>query len=192
MTPRERKARLAAYLAGQRGRPAIRPAPRASRAIGKVIRPLSKKFGPGTAGLSASWPQIVGEKYARLSRPQRLQNSKDGATLIISARGAAATLLQADAANIISAVNTFIGQGAVVRLKVVQGQIGPAAQKVKSVNDGGLKKMPPASPRLAFVPRRGLTPSEDSALQKGLEPIDNDALKQALETLGRGVISRQK
>ena len=198
MTPRERKARLAAYLLSQRGRPAIRPAPRASKAAARVMRPLAKKFGPGASGLSSHWPQIVGEKYARLSQPERLQNTKDGATLIIKARGGAAVLLQADAANIISAVNTFIGQGAVVRLKVVQGQIGTdsgsAKPQLKSLSNmaatASMKKRASASKTQAR-PQRGLTPSESSSLRKELAPIKNDDLKQALEALGRAVISRQ-
>lgn len=190
MTKRERDAKLAAFLEMKRGRAAIKPAPRAARSVAKVIRPLSKKFGPSAGRLAANWGEIVGAKYARMSRPLRLQGSKDGSTLIIAARGPAATLLQADGARIISAVNTYLGQGQVVRMKVVQGQIS-APVKPTTVNNAGLKSAGKNNRVAPPVPKRGLTPSESDKLQKGLADIGDDALRQALEKLGRGVYSRQ-
>ncbi len=197
MTKRERAARLTAYLESQRGRRPIRPAPRAARAMTRVMKPLAKKFGAGSAlganALGSQWPNIVGPRYAKLSRPLRLQGGKDGNTLIISARGPAATLLTADAAKIIAAANTFLGQGQIVRLKVVQGQLREDAPPPPPATPSARSAAPKlAAPiRRAAVPKRGLTPSEEDALYKGLENIDNDALKQALGKLGRGVLSRQ-
>lgn len=188
MTRREREAKLAAFLDMQRGRPAIKPAPRAARSVAKIMRPLSKKFGPSAGGLASHWPDIVGMKYARVSKPLRLQGSKDGSTLIIAARGPAATLLQADAARIISAVNTYLGQGSVVRLKCVQGQIS-APVKSAGVQRAKRAGLPPVT--RSAQPRRDLTSSETDKLQKGLADVSNDALRQALEDLGRGVFSRQ-
>lgn len=187
MTKRERDAKLAAFLDMQRGRAAIKPAARAARSVAKVLRPLSKKFGPSAGGLARHWPDIVGMKYARVSRPLRLHGSKDGLTLILSARGPAATLLQADGARIISAVNTYLGQGQVMRLKVVQGQISAPADPV-SVQAPRKSGAALSAPKTS---RRGLTATETDALQKGLADVDNDRLKQALENLGRGVYGRQ-
>lgn len=190
MTKRERDVKLAAFLDMKRGRPAIKPAPRAARSVAKVMRPLAKKMGPSAGGLASNWPDIVGIKYARVSRPLRLQGSKDGSTLIISARGPAATLLQADGARIISAVNTYLGQGHVVRLKVVQGQMSaPAAPaNVQSGHVPAKTKKPQTAPGIS---KRGLTASETDRLQNGLADVSNDALRKALEDLGRGVYGRQ-
>ena len=189
MTKRERETKLAAYLDLKRGRPAIKPAPRAARSVAKVLRPLSKKMGPSAGGLASNWPDIVGMKYARLSRPLRLHGSKDGLTLIISARGPAATLLQADGARIISAVNTYLGQGEVMRIKVVQGQM--TGQAAPTSARRAVKHKPAAKTAPRGAAKRGLTAAETDALQKGLADVDNDGLKQALESLGRGVYGRQ-
>ena len=189
MTKRERELKLAAFLDMKRGRPAIKPAPRAARSVSRVMRPLSKKFGPSAGGLANNWPDIVGMKYARMSRPLRLQGSKDGSTLIISARGPAATLLQADGARIISAVNTYLGQGQVVRLKVVQGQMGTpnAPMAAQSAKPQGARQAALPAPKPV---KRGLTAAETQKLQKGLADVPNDALRKALEDLGRGVVGR--
>ena len=189
MTKRERDVKLAAFLDMKRGRPAIKPAPRAARSVAKIMRPLSKKMGPAAGGLASNWPDIVGMKYARMSRPLRLQGSKDGSTLIISARGPAATLLQADGARIISAVNTYLGQGQVVRLKVVQGQMTGAATPTSA--QSARKPSPLKKTTASKTPRRGLTATETDALQNGLAQVKSDALRQALEDLGRGMYGRQ-
>jgi hypothetical protein len=162
----------------------------------RVVKPLAKKFGAGSSlgahGLATRWSEIVGPRYAKLSSPLRLVGGRDGNTLIISARGPAATLLTADAAKIIAAANTFLGQGQIVRLKVVQGQMNVPTQEKTIPNVRGASARKPApTPRRKALPRRGLTPSEENALHKGLESIDNVALKQALEDLGRGMLSRQ-
>lgn len=169
---------LAQFLEQKRGRRAIRPAPRAGGAAGRIMRPLSKKFGPSTAGLSANWPDIVGPRYAKLSRPARMIGGKNGNTLLIIARGPAATLLSANSANILSKVNRFLGAEKVIRLKITQGELAMDTAKPKTAP----KKI---------VPKRGLTPSEELSLRKGLETVGNPRLQQALEKLGRGVISRQ-
>lgn len=183
MTQRERKQALDRYLTLKRGRPAIKPAPRMSAAMGRIVRPLSKKYGPGTAKLAMEWPAIVGEKFARLSKPQRLQGGSGGATLVIMARGPAATLINAQSRQILTRVNDVLGGSSVTRLKIIQGEMGAARAPDPS-------RESKAPVRAKTKARRGLTPSEQDGLRKGLEKVDNDDLREALNRLGRGVLSR--
>ena len=141
-------------------------------AVGKVLRPLSKKFGGGgasAAALSKHWPQIVGARWAKISNPVKFTGGRDGRTLIISAPGAAATLIMSASGPIIERLNGHLGDGYVKRLRVIQTKMSGSTK--------------------TSVPKRGLSPSEEAQLQEGLSKIDNEGLKQALEKLGRGVLT---
>ena len=166
--------KIARYLETQRGRPQARPPRTAGIAVGKVVRPLAKKFGSGTTDLSRHWPQIVGDRWAKISKPERFTGGREGRTLIISAPGAAASLIMASSGPIIERLNNFLGAGSVARIKVVQRAM-KASPKTKS----------------APLPPRGLTPSEAQELQSGLENITHSGLRDALEKLGRGALTRK-
>lgn len=184
LTQRERAAYLNLYLQKNRGRAAIKPPPRAARATARIMRPLSKKFGAGTSMLKARWPEIVGARYAKLSKPARLIGGKDGNTLLIIARGPAAALLSANSRNILDKVNHFMGGKPISRLKITQGEIAMDRQTTAPLSSVQAK-------RPVKSQKRGLTPSEQTALQNKLERITNDRLRQALDGLGRSVIGRQ-
>jgi len=178
LTARERKALLAQYLAGNRGRPAIRNVPQASRAATRIIKPLSKTFGPSAGGLEKQWFHIAGPKLSRLSKPGRITGGRDGRVLTVIAKGPAGALISADSANILQRINTYLGAGTIAKLKVVQGAIAnPRAVKT--------------APKRKTVPA-GLSPNELESLQKGLDKVQSERLKQALEGLGRAVISQSK
>ena len=70
---------------------------------------------------------------------------------------------------IIERLNGHLGTGYVARLKVIQTKMSASTR--------------------ASVPKRGLSPREESQLQEGLSNIENDGLRQALEKLGRGVLT---
>ena len=164
---------LSVWLEQKRGKAQYRPAPMAGVAVGKVLRPLSKKFG-GQAGASAAalskhWPQIVGARWAKISSPLKFTGGKNGRTLVITAPGAAATLIMSASGPIIERLNGHLGEGYVSKLRVIQTKMSANTK--------------------ASVPKRGLSPREESQLQEGLSKIDNDGLKQALEKLGRGVLT---
>ena len=170
---REDKQTLSQWLEQNRGKPQYRPAPMAGVAVGKVMRPLSKKFG-GKAGASAvalskHWPQIVGQRWSKISSPVKFTGGKDGRTLVIAAPGAAAALIMSASGPIIERLNGHLGDGYVSRLRVIQTKMSQSAS--------------------TSVPKRGLSPREEAQLQDGLSHIDNDGLKQALEKLGRGVLT---
>jgi len=169
---RKDKQTLNNWLEQKRGKPQYRPAPKAGVAVGKVLRPLSKKFGSSgasAASLTKHWPQIIGERWAKISQPMKFTGGREGRTLVIAAPGAAATLIMSASGPIIERLNGYLGDGYVTRLRVIQTKMNDT---IKS-----------------SVPKRGLTPREESQLQEGLSKIDNDGLKQALEKLGRGVLT---
>ena len=169
---RKDKQTLSHWLEQKRGKPQYRPAPKAGAAINKVLRPLSKKFGGGgasAAALTKHWPQIVGTRWAKISKPLKYSGGRDGRTLVIAAPGAAATLIMSASGPIIERLNGHLGAGYVTRIRVIQTKMSTASK--------------------TSVPKRGLSPREELELQEGLSKIENNGLKQALEKLGRGVLT---
>jgi len=170
---RKDKQTLSHWLEQKRGKPQYRPAPKASAAVNKVLRPLSKKFGGGggasAASLTKHWPDIVGTRWAKISKPMKFSGGKDGRTLIIAAPGAAATLIMSASGPIIERLNGHLGDGYISRIRVIQTKMSTDSK--------------------TSVPKRGLSPREEIELQEGLSKIENNGLKQALEKLGRGVLT---
>jgi hypothetical protein len=171
---REEKAKLTAWLSTQRGRPQYRHAPAASRAVRKIVKPLSRKFGAGVNAISENWQEIAGPRFAKFSRPVKITGGRDGRTLYIQAPGAAAALIMASSGQIIDRLNTFLGYGHISRIKVIQGPANPNAKSSLPANSAP----------------RGLTPSEDRSLHSALSSVKDPALKEALEKLGRKALTR--
>lgn len=192
---RRERMKIAAWLETRRGKPQYRPAPAAGRAVARVVKPLSKKFSgrQSAAHLIPHWPSIMGEKWAKFSRPEKFSGDKKGKTLIISAPGPAATLIMASAGMIIERVNIFMGEGAVTNIRVIQKKMTPSQTGTQN-KAGGQAQIRAARPhgnRTGNVnPPRGLTPQEEEFLRSGLEQIEEQTLKTALAKLGRNVISR--
>lgn len=169
---REERARLAAWLSTQRGKRQYRHAPPAARAVQKIVKPLSGKFGAGVSAISENWPEIAGSRFAKFSRPLKITGGRDGRTLHIQAPGAAAALIMAGSGQILDRLNTFLGHGHISRIKVSQSAM-------KTAPENRERKEP-----------RGLSPSQDGALQSGLSKVKDPALKQALQALGRKALSQ--
>ena len=168
---RKDKQAINQWLEGQRGKPQYRPAPTAGMAVAKIVRPLSKKYSGGSSAamLQKNWSEIVGSRWAKISMPVKFSAGRDGRTLVISAPGAAATLIMAASGPIIERLNTHLGPGYVTKLRLVQSKL-----KMDS-SPSGLKK--------------GLSPRQENQLQDGLSKLPEGSLKQALTKLGRGVLS---
>ncbi len=169
---REDKQTVNKWLETQRGKPQYRPAPTAGAAVARIMRPFSKKFGGGgasAAALSKNWPQIVGERWAKISTPLKYTGGRDRRTLVITAPGAAAALIMAASGPIIERLNAHLGEGYIARLRVVQTKM--------------------TARNIASVPKRGLSPREEVQLQEGLSNLEDGGLKQALEKLGRRVLT---
>jgi len=153
-----------AYLQKHRGKPQYRHAPSASRATNKILRPLSRKFGPGVSSLRSHWAEVIGERWAALSKPTAIRGTTGAKTLHIEAKGPAAAMLQADSARILDKVNQFLGAGAINKIAVKQGRI-----QVKTKKPINIEKP---------VPKTRTTEGDHS-------------LRSALDNLGHSIQSRK-
>ena len=161
------------WLETQRARPQARAMRTAGWTANKLLRPLERRHGKGggaVAQIRKAWPDYAG-RLAKLSKPVRMQGSKEGRTLVVEAVGPAATLIQADAGRILERLNARLGDRAVDHIRVVQG------------------KMERDTP-IDATPTRGLTPTEEAQLQESLGAVEDERLKAALEQMGRNVIAR--
>jgi hypothetical protein len=164
-------------LSRRRTRPAPRPAPKAGRALQGLIKELDGKFGRGAGALEPRWREIVGERLARVTRPQKLTRGKGGAggTLELRVAGAAALLVQHQSEDILQRVNLFLGAGSVDKLRIAQGPVKPLADAAAQV-----RKTPKPPP---------LPAAAEAELKASLSAVP-EGLKGALERLGRAVLTR--
>ena len=118
--------RTLATLSGK-PRPAPRQTPKAGRALQGLIKELDGKFGRGATALEPRWREIVGDRLARVTRPQKLTRGRGGAggTLELRVAGPAALLVQHQSEDILARVNLFLGAGTVDRLRIAQGPVAP-------------------------------------------------------------------
>lgn len=119
------RANVLRYLEHNRGKRQYRHAPSAGWSTGKILKPLTKKFGTGRSDLQAHWSEIVGGKWAALSKPIAIRSSTTGRTLVIEAKGPAAALISANTSQLLAKINQFLGAGAITKINVKQGQIAP-------------------------------------------------------------------
>lgn len=151
----------ARLLEQRRGRPAIRPAPAASSAVSQVLAPLLKDQGVGLADLKRRWPEIVGEKLAQATSPDKIV----GDVLIVVAAGAIAPFVQHQAPLILD------------RCKLAGAKVAQVA-----IRQGSLPKRDHANVRPVRAP---LAADQEAALAAQLAHIADPALKAALLRLGR-------
>lgn len=175
--PTESEAR--AILARCRTKPPLRPPPRAARHLAPMIKKLDDQFGRGHNGLESRWIEIVGDRLAKVCRPQKMTKGRGGApgTLELRVIGAAALLIQHQSADIIERVNLFLGSKAVDKIRIQQGPLKPLPEASSKPRPAGLRRLPP------------LSAGTEAELQAALEPVP-DALKAALQKLGRAVLSQ--
>jgi len=168
-----------AILAVKRTRPAIRPPPRAGRALSGLVKALDERFGQGAEGLKVRWREIAGETLAARTEPVKLVKGRGGAGGVLEIRvdGPAAALIQHQAPEILSRVRLILGEGAVERLRIVQGPVR--------------SKVPQGPARAARSRRRAAAPldaAEEARLKADLAAAPDGPLKQALLRLGREVL----
>jgi hypothetical protein len=162
-------------LSRRRTRPAPRPVPKAGRALQGLIKELDGKFGRGAAALEPRWREIVGDRLARVTRPQKLTKGRGGAggTLELRVAGPAALLVQHQSEDILARVNLFLGPGSVERLRIAQGPVRPPSE---------IAAAPGCRP-----PPQPLSAHAEAELKAVLEDAP-EGLRQALEKLGRAVL----
>lgn len=177
--PTESEARE--ILARRRTRPPLRPPPPAGRSLAPLIRKLDEQFGRGASALEPRWREIVGDRLARVTRPQKLTKGRGaaGGTLELRVVGPAALLVQHQSDDIIQRVNLFLGAGAVEKLRIAQGPVKP-------LPEGDAR---PGSRRPAAPPP--LPASVEADLSAALETAP-EGLRKALFKLGRAALSQHR
>lgn len=172
--PTEAEARE--ILSRRRTRPAPRPAPKAGRALQGLIKELDAKLGRGAGALEARWLEIVGERLARVTRPQKLTKGRGGAggTLELRVAGPAALLVQHQSEDILHRVNLFLGPGSVEKLRIAQGPVKPLPQS-------------PVAPKRKAAAAAPLPAHQEAELKASVADAP-DGLREVLEKLGRAVL----
>jgi hypothetical protein len=161
-----------------------RPQHRAARPLGGSLSPflkgLESRFGAGPL-LKARWREIAGEILSRRTEPVRVIKGRGGAPGVLEVRadGAAATILQHQAPDLLGRVNLFLGEGAVGKLRIVQGLVRPPGADASGATT--------AKPHTRNTP---LSAAQEAKLRQGLADAPDGPLKSALERLGRAVIRR--
>jgi hypothetical protein len=138
------------------------------RAAGELVGDIGgqsfRRFGFVQSSIVSRWPEIVGERYAKVSSPESIRfptGKKGGGALTLLVEGAHAPLIQHLAPLIIERVNRFFGYAAVNRIVFRQGK--PPAPTPK-----------PERPQLRVVPKE---------LGEGLREISDPGLRACLESL---------
>jgi hypothetical protein len=176
--PSLEEARL--ILAAKKTRPPRRPPPVAGRALNGLLKRLDERFGKGADGLQARWREVVGEAIALRTEVVKLGKARAGAGAVLELRvdGPAAALIQHQAPEILARVNLFLGEGAVDKLRIVQGPVRRAAAAE-------------AAAKAALAKRRRSQPLDaavEAALTESLARHPDSALSAALQRLGREVL----
>jgi len=169
-------------LAVKRTRRTPRPPPAAGRPLQALIKSLDEKYGAGTGPLASRWREIVGETLAKHTEPSKLSKPRSGAGAVLELKvdGPVAALIQHQAPEILARVNLVLGQGAVAKLRVVQGVIRRSAA-AQGVAQSALARRRRAQP---------LDAAAEADLQAGLAGAEDEKLKSALLRLGREVLRR--
>jgi hypothetical protein len=132
--------------------------------VGEVGGQSFRRFGFVQSSIVSRWPEIVGERYAKVSSPESIRfptGRKGGGSLTLLVEGAHAPLIQHLAPIIIERVNRFFGYEAVNRVNFKQGK-------------------PPAAPARLKRPDLRPVPKE---LGAGLREIADPELRACLESL---------
>lgn len=175
--PTEEEARR--ILAQRKTRPPMRPPPRASRSLAPFIKKLDEQFGRGASALEGRWPEIVGERLAKVCRPMKLVKGRGNAGGVLELRvvGPAALLVQHQTQDIIDRVNLFLGSNAVEKLRISQGPVKPLSTSSAAPKSRQRPALPP------------MPPAAEAELEQKLDHVD-EGLKAALMKLGRAAMAR--
>ena len=147
-----------------------------SELVGKVLAPVTAKRGFAAADLVAAWPEIVGQRFADCSRPERIvwprgaAREGDAGILELTVEGPRAIYVQHEADQIIERVNAFLGYAAIGALRIVQRPVAPAR-------------------KAQLAPPRRLDAGAEAQLAETVAGVADDGLRAALERLGRGVLT---
>lgn len=165
--PSDRRLEAAALseLADRRGREERRGPPHAGALAAALAKPLLPNEGVTLKELQRRWGDVVGERLAGLTAPEKLVSRKTGLTLTIRAVGSAAPFVQHQAGLLKERLR--LAGADVAEIAIVQGPLPkPPAGNVRPI-------------------ARPLSPDEEQALAAALASVHDPGLKNALTRLGR-------
>ena len=162
----------------------VKPVAQGAKAVGAfAARVTAKAFedhGLSHAALLADWPAIAGADLAQFTRPERLvwprrteaaqdpseaKQQSRGATLVLRVEGPRAIEIQHIAPQLIERLNTYLGFGAIARIRIEQAPLDAPANE--SLKPGGFDEA-------------GTAYQADD-----LSDIEDEDLRGALARLGR-------
>jgi len=142
-----------------------------SELMPEVGRTAFRRFGFVQSSVVTRWPEIVGERHARVCMPEAIRfppGEKSDGILQLLVVPAHAPMISHVIPEIISRVNRFFGYNAVSRVKLRQGAVQPPAAKER----------PTAPPSLRPIPFE---------LGDSLRDIGDPELRTVLESLARSL-----
>jgi hypothetical protein len=147
----------------------------------EILDPVLRRRAGMSIALVQCWDEIVGERLAAMSRPEKIAWPKrvheddpfEPATLIVACEGVAAMRIQHETGEVVARVNAFLGFAAIGRIRIVQKQV---------VKPGARAKPRP----------RELSDAESARLGRLVEGIEDEGLRASLERLGRAVMSARR
>ncbi|WP_448659345.1 DUF721 domain-containing protein [Sphingomonas sp. CJ99] len=163
--------------------PRPRPAPEAPRPRGGSARSVAdllpdvgraafRRFGFVQSAIVTRWPEIVGERYGRVSQPESLRfphGERANGVLTLQVSPAYGTMMQHIAPEIMDRVNRFFGYAAVARIVFRQA----------------------APPRRAPAPPRPALPHNPVQLGENVRAVADPELLKVLEALAAGIEDAQ-
>jgi len=172
--PRAKSAKPRKYQKYQRPRGG--PAKSISDLMPEIGRAAFRRYGFIQSSVVSRWPEIVGERYAKVSLPESIRfprGEKEGGTLHLLVSGAHSTLMQHITPEIIERVNRFFGYGAIGQVRFRQGEVTPQKETEK-------KAVLPPSLKPAPI-----------ELGDSLRDIGDPELNRVLESLASAVASKE-
>jgi hypothetical protein len=163
------EALAAQALEHTRGRAVIQPPGNAGKTAAAILAPLLKEQGVGIGDLQRHWTDIVGERLASLTAPEKMQWGADGYVLTVRAHASAAPFVQHQAKLIIERAN-----------------LAGARVKALTIRQGS----PPARPGNVAPLAKPLSPEEEAAIAAALSRVAPGRLRDALLRLGKAVAAR--
>ncbi|ANU07546.1 DUF721 domain-containing protein [Paraurantiacibacter namhicola] len=152
-------------------RPRGGPAKAISDIMPQIGRAAFRRFGFVQSSVVTRWPEIVGERHARVCAPEAIRfppGEKSDGILQLVVLPAHAPIIQHVIPEIMERVNRFFGYKAVARVKMRQGAVKPPS---------GVEK-PKAPPSLKPIPME---------LGESLRDIGDPELRTVLESLARSL-----
>jgi hypothetical protein len=126
-------------------RPRGGPARPVAELVPQIGRAAFRRFGFVQASVVTRWPEIVGQRHARVCMPEAIRfppGEKTGGILQLVVLPAHAPLIQHVIPEIMERVNRFFGYKAVAKVKLRQGSVKPPHAEAARTAPTSLKPIP--------------------------------------------------